>query len=97
MARKNARAIHRSESREIFDGNLINEERHDAIAYQRIKDLNDAFYGGIDPRRRQEMADAGMIQEDQRAMANLPTQARHMQYPSLGFYSTPFIDDMKEE
>lgn len=47
---------------------------------------------GIDPRRRQEMADGGIVREDQRAMANLPARAIHHQYPKLPFYSTPYND-----
>lgn len=47
---------------------------------------------GIDPRRRQEMADGGMVREDQRAMSNLSPKAIHHEYPKLPFYSTPYND-----
>ncbi len=47
---------------------------------------------GIDPRRRQEMADGGIVREDQRAMANLSPKAIHHEYPKLPFYSTPYND-----
>lgn len=47
-----------------------------------------------DPRRRQELADGGMVREDERAMANLPRQAIHHEYPRLGYYSTPYIDSL---
>ncbi len=33
--------------------------------------IRDSFYNNVDPRRKQELADARMIQEDDRAMANL--------------------------
>jgi hypothetical protein len=33
--------------------------------------MRESFYEKVDPRRRQELSDARMIQEDQRAMANL--------------------------
>lgn len=33
--------------------------------------MADAFYKEVDPRRKQERADARMISEDHRAMANL--------------------------
>jgi hypothetical protein len=42
--------------------------------------MRDAFYSKVDPRRRQEIADARLIQEDPRAMANLPTQGFQRQY-----------------
>jgi hypothetical protein len=47
-----------------------------------------------DPRRRQELADGGMVREDERAMANLPRQAVHHEYPRLGYYSSPYIDSL---
>ena len=49
---------------------------------------------GIDPRRRQEMADGGMVREDQQAMANLSNKAIHHEYPKLPFYSTPYVDSL---
>ena len=49
-----------------------------------------------DPRRRQELADGGMVREDQQAMANLPRQAIHHEYPRLGYYSNPYIDSLSE-
>lgn len=36
-----------------------------------MEDMMFAFYSNVDPRRRQELADARMIHEDHRAMANL--------------------------
>ncbi len=39
--------------------------------------MMDAFYNNVDPRRRQELADSRMIQEDQNSMSNLPRQAIH--------------------
>lgn len=47
----------------------------------------------IDPRRQQEMADSRMVQEDQRAMANLPTQAIHREYNQNRFNFSPLRDD----
>jgi len=38
------------------------------------------FRQQVDPRRRPEIADARMIQEDQQAIANLPTRAIHRQW-----------------
>lgn len=33
--------------------------------------IRESFYGNVDPRRRQELADSRMIQEDHKAVANL--------------------------
>lgn len=42
--------------------------------------MRDAFYGQVDPRRRQEISDSRLVREDQQAMANLPRQAIHHEY-----------------
>jgi hypothetical protein len=36
-----------------------------------IDEMNNAFWGKVDPRRKQERTDARMISEDHTAMANL--------------------------
>ncbi len=58
------------------------------------------FYDHIDPRRRQEMADSRMIQEDHRQVANLPREFIHQEYNQNRFnrFKTqanpqPWIDD----
>jgi hypothetical protein len=71
------------------------EEEHPA--YERVENLRSIFYGGIDPRRRQEVSDGGMIEEDTRAMANLPVEPKHHEYPSAGFYTTPYIDSVVDD
>jgi hypothetical protein len=48
----------------------------------------------VEPRRRQELADGGMIREDHNAMANLSPRAISHEYPRLGYYATPYIDSM---
>ncbi len=50
-------------------------------------------YAGADPRRRQEMEDAGMIREDHSAMANLPQQVIMRPYPNRGSYMPEDLDD----
>lgn len=40
-----------------------------------------------DPRRRQELRDSLMINEDHTAMANLPMRAIHAEYKHFGLYS----------
>jgi hypothetical protein len=51
------------------------------------------FYAGMEPRRRQEMEDAGMIHEDQRAIANLPQEVMIKAYPKTGPYLPEGLDD----
>lgn len=48
----------------------------------------------VDPRRRQELADGGMVREDRNAMANLSPKAISHEYPRLGYYSNPYIDSL---
>lgn len=54
--------------------------------------MRHAFYSNIDPRRRQEMSDGGIVREDDNAMANLPRQAIHHEYPKEGYYSSALLD-----
>lgn len=91
--RNHERAISRKEIRNAYDQMYRNEQERDQRAFQRIKESDNRFYAGLDPRRRQEVADAGMIFEDHRAMANLSPTAIHRQFPKSPFYSTPYIDD----
>jgi hypothetical protein len=42
------------------------------------------YYEGMEPRRRQEMEDAGMIHEDHSKIANLPQEAMIKPYPYAG-------------
>jgi len=50
-------------------------------------------YAGAEPRRRQEMEDAGMIHEDHNAVANLPQEVKMMYYPKEGGYLPENLDD----
>lgn len=86
------RFIMRKEVRNVTNEMYRDEQRRDERAFQRAKAIGQEFYAGLDPRRRQEVADSGMIQEDHTQMANLPRQARHFEYPQAGYYSTPYID-----
>ncbi len=51
------------------------------------------FYAGMDARRRQELEDSGMINEDPRAIANLPQEVMIKAYPKLNNYLPEGIDD----
>jgi hypothetical protein len=48
---------------------------------------------GMDPRRHQEMKDAGMIQEDHSATANLPQEVKYHAWPSSDEYPRYGLDD----
>jgi hypothetical protein len=87
------RFIMRREVRNVTNEMFREAQRRDERAFERLKAISGEFYAGLDPRRRQEVADSGMIQEDHTQMANLPRQARHFEYPKAGYYSTPYIAD----
>jgi hypothetical protein len=70
--------------------------RRNEIAAKRLRDIGYMYYAGTDPRRRQEIAEGNMIQEDPNAMANLPRMARHYEYPKAGYFSNPFFDTSDE-
>ena len=50
-------------------------------------------YAGMEPRRRQEMEDAGMIHEDHRAIANLPQEVMIKPYADSERYLPEVLDD----
>jgi hypothetical protein len=50
-------------------------------------------YAGMEPRRHQEMRDAGMIHEDHRAIANLPQNVVYRDYPKNTGYLPEDLDD----
>jgi len=92
------RAINRQEVK-VVARNMYQKEmdEYEHPAYERIEDMRSAFYGGLDPRRRQEVSDSGMIEEDPTAMANLPLEPKHHEYPSAGYYTTPYIDSRVDD
>ncbi len=54
---------------------------------------NSGHYEGMDSRRRQEMADGGMIFEDHSAIANMPQEVKITAYPKTGPYIPEMLDD----
>ena len=83
------RDISRDEYAKVYQ-----EEQQSAVRdFMRTRLFGGEFYAGLDPRRRQELADGGMVRESKEAMANLPRQAIHCEYPTVGFYQSPYIDD----
>ena len=55
--------------------------------------IHEGHYEGHDPRRRQELEDAGMIQEDHSAMANMPQNVIMRPYPQDRDYTPEGLDD----
>lgn len=51
------------------------------------------FYAGMDARRRQELEDSGMINENPNAIANLPQEVMIKSYPKSNNYLPEGIDD----
>jgi hypothetical protein len=89
------RPIQRKEIRDITGQMYRDEQERDQRSLDRVNDARNEFYAGLDPRRRREVADSGMVQEDHNAIANLSPIAIHREYPKAGYYSTPYWDDMK--
>ena len=62
-------------------------------ANHRMGSAHGEHYAGAEPRRRQEMEDAGMIHEDHSAVANLPQNVMMKPYPKEGGYLPENLDD----
>jgi len=87
------KARSRQQARESYAVYAEKEALKNDMNYMRIQEAYSRFYAGIDPRRKKEMADGGMVQEDRQAMANLPEQGYQRQYPRAGYYANPYIQD----
>ena len=59
----------------------------------RASNMDQGFYAGSEPRRRQEMEDAGMIYEDHNQVANLPQEVMMKPYEKTGPYLPEGLDD----
>jgi hypothetical protein len=90
--RSQERAIRRHEMRDEYIEMYDQEQRRNQRAYARTRNPENEFYAGIDPRRKKEIADGGMIREDHMSMANLPRKAIHCEYPHFPYYATPYND-----
>lgn len=86
------RAMHH---RDHFNDEKEHDRGNERAAYRRFRALGDdrEFYAGMEPRRRQEMEDAGYIHEDQRAIANLPQNVIMRPYPYTGPYLPEGLED----
>ncbi|HLT41514.1 MAG TPA: hypothetical protein VKZ95_02330 [Sphingobacteriaceae bacterium] len=94
---KKGRALSRPGIKKRYRNSDILADEYNNRAIGRVIDMYSPFYAGIDPRRRQEMADGGMVKEDPAAMANLSSEFIHAQYPRVPYYSNPFIATLEEE
>lgn len=104
MAYTNDRKLHskvraksRNQVEDVYSNMEIKRDLHNQFMYDRVQSMYSSFYGGLDPRRRNEMADAGMVKEDRNAMSNLSGEPVHREYPRAGYYSNPYIDDSMKE
>jgi hypothetical protein len=87
------RTVNRHEIRDRYQEMFRNEQRRDQRAFQRVMDPFNEFYAGIDPRRKKEVADAGMIQEDHRQVANLSDRFIHCEFPKAPYYHSQYLAD----
>lgn len=63
-------------------------------SHRRMRSMGAAeHYAGMEPRRRQELEDAGMIHEDHNALANMPQEVKMTYYPREGGYLPEDLDD----
>ena len=72
--RSQQRAIRRHEVRNRYVQMYDLEQERSQRAFDRVRDMENEFFAGVDPRRRRELADGGMVREDHVAMANLPAK-----------------------
>lgn len=85
----------RAETR--YEYSRIQRENRDlqGLIEKRERDIGSYYWHGIDPRRKQEYADGGMVSEDKMAMSNLSEKGYQLQYPKVSFYATPNIDSLE--
>ncbi len=86
------RSVKRKEIEADYSAFNQDQDRVIKNAYDRARQIGAVYGGGLDPRRRQEVADGGLIREDPNAIANLPTMAQHHEFPQDGYYGTPYLD-----
>jgi hypothetical protein len=66
-------------------------DEHERAMYRHMN--GSEHYAGMEPRRRQEMRDAGMLNEDHRAVANMPQDVKYHPYPKPDAYLPEGLDD----
>lgn len=75
-----------------FNDEFHHDKDHERGMY-RSRLTQGELYAGMEPRRRQELEDAGMIHEDVMAIANLPQHPMIKPYPRTGPYNPEVLDD----
>lgn len=91
--RKVPRPIDRDQALEIYENMEVKREFHNDMSYMMSESPASSFYASLDPRRRVEMADGGMVQEDRNAVANLSPRFIHREFPRNNFSSGPYSND----
>lgn len=76
-----------------FNDSHQNAQDDDRPLYNDFRLYGNEFYAGMEPRRRQEMQDAGYIREDNDAVANLPQGVIMRPYAKTGPYMPEGLDD----
>lgn len=94
---KRQRSVKRPEVEQDYSAFNVDRDRSVENAYRRAREIGGVFGGGLDPRRRPEAADSGLIREDHTAIANLPRMAQHHEFPAGGYYMTPYLDATRLE
>jgi hypothetical protein len=92
--RSRGRAISRNEMLREFDVMKGKEDMYSNARFASVESPMSSFYGGIDPRRRVEMAEAGMVREDHGSIANLSERFVHQEYDANEYTTTPYLDEV---
>ncbi len=79
--------------RDHFNDEWRHEQDGERAVYRKFRALGNEFYAGMEPRRRQEMEDAGYLYEDHNAVANLPQNVIMRPYPHTGPYMPEGLED----
>lgn len=86
-------SLNESHSGGKMDPEHYKKERRGAEPKSVKSSLGRELYAGMEPRRRQEMEDAGMIHEDHSAIANLPQNVMIKKYSEPYAYLPEGLDD----
>jgi hypothetical protein len=69
------------------------KRHHDSKGAHNFRPEHNEHYAGMESRRAEEMRDAGMIQENRSAIANLPQEVMIKPYPKAGYALPEGLDD----
>lgn len=77
-----------------FNDEMRHDRGDERAIFRKARTMSDnEFYAGMEPRRRQELEDAGMIHEDHNQIANLPQEVIMQMYPKTGPYLPEGLED----